>query len=106
MDGSEKNEEEEMKKEISLIGILAFSLAAICIYAVSSCGSCKRVVKDINSDINAGVERTATLYDYNGKIIQRWKGKIDMSSSTTETYLLIGEKRVIIHGGIMVVEEK
>ena len=29
-----------------------------------------------------------------------------MSESHTETYLLVGEKRVIIHGGIMVVEEK
>lgn len=97
---------EEMKKQISLRGILAFILTVICIYAMSSCGSCKRMVKNINSDIHAGVERTATLYDYNGKIIQRWEGKMDMSSSTMETYLLIGEKRVIIHGGIMVVEEK
>lgn len=96
----------KMKKRISPTGILAFVLVIICIYAMSSCGSCKRMVKNINSDIHAGVERTATLYDYNGKIIQRWEGKMDMSSSTMETYLLIGEKRVIIHGGIMVVEEK
>ena len=95
-----------MNKELSLVGIMAFILTVICIYAMSSCGSCKRMVKNINSDIHAGVERTATLYDYNGKIIQRWEGKMDMSSSTIETYLLIGEKRVIIHGGIMVVEEK
>ena len=96
-----------MKKQIiSPTDILAFILAIICIYTMSSCGSCKRMVKNINSDIHAGVERTATLYDYNGKVIQSWEGKIDMSASSVETYLLIGEKRVIIHGGIMVVEEK
>ena len=64
------------------------------------------MVKNIDSDIHAGVERVATLYDYNGKVIKRWEGKMDLSGSTIETYLLIGEKRVIIHGGIMVVEEK
>ncbi|MBR1590395.1 MAG: hypothetical protein IJ858_06740 [Acidaminococcaceae bacterium] len=95
-----------MNKQISPRDILAFILAVICIYAMSSCGSCKRTMKNIDSDIHAGVERIATLYDYNGKIIQRWEGKMDMSSDTVETYLLIGEKRVIVHGGIMVVEEK
>lgn len=93
-----------MKNQLK--GILFLVLVTVCIYAMSSCGSCKRFVKDTATDMNAGTERTATLYDYNGQIIKRWEGKIDMSSSTTETYLLIGEKRVIIHGGIMVVEEK
>ena len=73
---------------------------------MSSCGSCKRFTKDMETNIRAGVERTAILYDYNGKIIKKWEGKIDMSESRTETYLLVGDKRVIVHGGIMVVEEK
>ena len=85
---------------------LATILACLCIFAMSSCGSCKRFVKDTKTNIDAGTERTATLYDYNGKVIKKWEGKIDMSESHTETYLLVGEKRVIIHGGIMVVEEK
>lgn len=85
---------------------LATILACLCIFAMSSCGSCKRFVKDTTTNINAGTERTATLYDYNGKVIKKWEGKIDMSESMTETYLLVGEKRVIIHGGIVVVEEK
>ena len=85
---------------------LATILACLCIFAMSSCGSCKRFVKDTTTNMNAGTERTATLYDYNGKVIKKWEGKIDMSESMTETYLLVGEKRVIIHGGIVVVEEK
>ena len=86
---------------------LLLIIITICIYAISGCGSCKRTVKNIESDISAGVARVATLYDYNGKVIKRWEGKMDLSNSTIETYLLIdGEKRVIIHGGIMEVEEK
>lgn len=95
-----------MKNQISPMHILTFMLVAICFYALSGCGSCKRIAKNIDSDIHAGVERVATLYDYNGKVIKRWEGKMDLSNSSIETYLLIGEKRVIIHGGIMVVEEK
>ena len=95
-----------MDKQVTPTAILSVILVAICFYAMSGCGSCKRMVKNIDSDIKAGVDRTATLYDYNGNAIRKWEGKIDMSSSHLETYLLIGEKRVIIHGGIMVVEEK
>jgi len=95
-----------MNKGVSPAAIMGVILVTICFYAMSGCGSCKRMVKNIDSDIKAGVDRTATLYDYNGKPIRKWEGKMDMSSSPVETYLLMGEKRVIIHGGIMVVEEK
>ena len=95
-----------MGKSSTAVTILLTMIVAICFYAISGCGSCKRTMKTIDSDIRAGVERTAVLYDYNGQPIKKWEGKIDMSSSQVETYLLVGEKRVIIHGGIMVVEEK
>jgi len=95
-----------MNKPVNPISILITILVCICIFAMSSCGSCKRFIKDTTTNIKAGTERTATLYDYNGKVIKKWEGKIDMSESRTETYLLVGEKRIIIHGGIVVVEEK
>ena len=95
-----------MNKGVNPFYILGTILVCVCIFAMSSCGSCKRFVKDTTTDINAGTERTATLYDYNGKVIKKWEGHIDMSESAKETYLLIGDKRVIIHGGIVVVEEK
>ena len=95
-----------MNKRVNPFNILGIMLVCVCIFAMSSCGSCKRFIKNTKSNINAGTERTATLYDYNGKVIKRWDGHIDMSEIRTETYLLIGEKRVIIHGGITVVEDK
>ena len=95
-----------MKNQVSPFSIIAILLVLVGFYAISGCGSCMRLRKNIATDIQAGVERVATLYDYNGKVIKRWEGKMDLSNSTIETYLLIGDKRVIIHGGIMVVEEK
>ena len=95
-----------MDSKTSAITIVLCIIVAICFYAISGCGSCKRFTKDMETNIKAGTERVATLYDYDGKIIKKWEGKIDMSESHTETYLLVGDKRVIIHGGIMVVEEK
>ena len=95
-----------MRTSDAVATIMTILFVAVCIFIMSSCGSCKRFIKEQASDFSAGIERTITLYDYNGKVIKKWEGKIDMSNSATESYFLIGEKRVIIHGGIVVVEEK
>lgn len=68
-------------------------------------GSVKRFTKGIESNWAGGLNRSVTLYDYNGKIIKMWAGKIDMSEATDETDFIINGRRVIIHGGIAVVEE-
>ena len=67
--------------------------------------SVKRTVKGFESNVSGGLERVATLYDYNGKPLKEWKGKIDMSNSTQEVDFFIDNKRIIIHGGIFVLEE-
>ena len=95
-----------MKNSDAVATVMVTLFVAVCIFLMSSCGSCKRFIKEQASDFSAGIERTVTLYDYNGKVIKKWEGKIDMSNSRVESYFLIGEKRVIIHGGIVVVEEK
>lgn len=56
--------------------------------------------------MGGGLERTVTLYDYTGKEIERWTGKFDVSESENEVYFDVDGKRVIIHGGIVVNEEK
>lgn len=69
-------------------------------------GSLQRFFGDLGSDIKGGVDRKATLYSNDGKVIQTWEGRIDLSGNSRETYMLMDGKRTIIHGGIMVVEEK
>lgn len=73
---------------------------------LTGCGSLQRFVGDIGSDIKGGINRKAILYSNDGKVIKTWEGKIDLSKSTRETYMIVDGKRIIIHGGIMVVEEK
>ena len=84
-----------------LLAILVFSVSC-----VSGCSSCSRMGKSLKSDMDGGLNRTVTVYDYNGKEIKSWTGKFDVSESENEVYFDDDNgKRVIIHGGIVINEE-
>lgn len=85
--------------------ILALTLAACMAVSVSGCSSIDRGMKSLRSDFNGGLHRTVTVYDYNGNIIKSYSGKFDVSESENEVYFDIDDKRVIIHGGIVIDEE-
>ena len=74
----------------------------------SSCESCSRFKKSWKSEYHGGLERTATLYDYNGDTIGYWEGKFDIrdSGSDNQIFFDLNDKRVWIQGGIFVTEEK
>lgn len=93
-----------MKKAMAVGLIIGAMLIGVTLFAGSS--SVKRSVKSVTSDLGGGLERTVTLYDYTGKEIERWTGKFDVSESENEVYFDVDGKRVIIHGGIVVNEEK
>ena len=93
-----------MKKEMAVGLIIGVMLIGVTLVAGSS--SVKRNIKSVTSDLGGGLERTVTLYDYTGKEIERWTGKFDVSESENEVYFDVDGKRVIIHGGIVVNEEK
>lgn len=90
-----------MKKYIVIIAIVA-----VLILACTGCASWQREIKSIKSDMGNGLNRTVTVYDYNGKKIDSWSGKFDVSASENEVYFDDANgKRVIIHGGIVINEE-
>ena len=89
-----------------VIIILLLMLVAFGTLAVLNVGSVKRTAKSFESNVGGGLNRVATLYDYNGRPLKQWNGKIDMSNSTNEVDFFIDNKRIIIHGGIFVLEEK
>lgn len=91
-------------KIVATISLLM--LIAVGTLIVFNVGSVKRTVKSFESNVGGGLERIATLYDYNGKPLKQWNGKIDMSNSANEVDFFINNKRIIIHGGIFVLEEK
>lgn len=99
-----------MKRYIFIL----FTALALCLSLAGCTGKQKRSVKSFKSNMTGGLNRTVTLYDYNGKEIQKWSGKIDLSESERETDFLLTAKgpegfetkRIIVHGGITVIEEQ
>lgn len=76
------------------------------IYASSNTARVKRQLKTVKSEFDNGLDRTITLYDYNGNKIKSWTGKFDVTDSDEEVFFDTEDnKRVIIHGGIVVNEE-
>ena len=74
------------------------------ILGIGGCQSWERNMKSLSSDIAGGLNRTVTVYDYNGQVIRQYAGKFDVSESENEVYFDIDGKRVIIHGGIVINE--
>lgn len=95
-------------KGINMKRIIAIVAAMIIVLSMcTGCASWRRSWKSFKSDVTNGLERTVTVYDYSGEKIKSWSGKFDVSQSETEVYFDDEDgKRVIIHGGIVINEEK
>ena len=89
----------KMKKTIlvALVGAMAAMF--------SGCAGCDRLGKSIGSDFGGGLHRTVTVYSNTGEKIKEWNGKFDVSENDNEVYFDLNDKRVIIHGGIVINEE-
>ena len=87
--------------------IIATTLAATVL--MLSLGGCteagKRSWKSMESNWTGGLNRTVTVYDYNGNPIKSWTGHFDVSENTNEVWFDLDGKRVIITGGIIINEE-
>ena len=89
-----------MKKKIAV-----FALLATMMLALTGCASWKRAWKSFGSDVSGGLNRTVTVYSYDGDVLGQWSGKFDVSESESETFFDVNGKRVIIQGGIIINEE-
>ena len=65
----------------------------------------QRAIKTQESNFNGGLERTVTVYSYDGDILGEWSGKFDVTENDQETFFDIDGHRVIIQGGIIINEE-
>lgn len=102
---TKKGKKSIMKKAMIIaVTICIVLLGGVFVFNTSST---QRQMKSLRSDIGGGLERTVTVYDYNGKEIRHWTGKFDVSESESETYFDDEDgKRVVIHGGIVINEEQ
>ena len=89
-----------MKK---FVVVLALALSAI--LSLSGCAPSSRNMKSMASDFTGGLNRTVTVYSYDGDVLGQWSGKFDVSESSNETFFDINGKRVIIQGGIIINKE-
>ena len=89
-----------MKKKIAV-----FVLLATMVLSLAGCASWNRELKSFGSDISGGLNRTVTVYSYDGDVLGQWSGTFDVSESENETFFDVGGKRVIIQGGIVINEE-
>lgn len=73
-------EEKSASYIIGLIVTLAITIA-ICggtAYWLYGTESGKRAIKDTQSNVSGGIERTVTVYDFEGDVIQQYTGKFDV----------------------------
>lgn len=91
-------------KLISKIAIVSFAVCSI--FGLSGCTGLESMGKDWESGTK-GLNRTVTLYDYEGDKINSWHDdtmRIESESSQGVSFIANG-KRIQIEGGITVVEE-
>ena len=89
-----------------IIGIVAVIVLVIIGITLNK-ASVRRGLKSLSSEFSNGINRTITLYDYNGEEIMTWQGKFDVTEG--ETGIMFDSqdgKRTIINGGITVIEEE
>ena len=89
--------------------LLALALVAMVGLTATSCTeSQQREIKSIKSNWTGGLNRTVTVYDYNGQKIKSWSGQFDVKETDHNSVYFDTEdgKRVIISGGIIINEEK
>lgn len=65
-----------MKKKIIAV-VLGLALC----FGMTGCASWGRMVTDIKSDVNGGMQRTITVYTADGKELATYEGKIDLSTN-------------------------
>ena len=89
--------------------LLALALVAMVGLTATSCTeSQQRGLKSFKSNWTGGLNRTVTVYDYNGQKIKSWSGQFDVKETNRNSvYFDTAEgKRVIVSGGIIINEEK
>ena len=81
---SEKKYDKSYKGVAPIVGaivslLLTALIAGGMLFWLYSTESGARAIKDTQSNFNGGIERTITVYDIDGEIIQQYSGKFDVA---------------------------
>lgn len=67
-----------------------------------------RGIKNLNSEMSGGLERTVEVYDYSGDLLKTYEGKVDVQTTETGNKVLfdLDGKRYVFYNAIVIIEEK
>ncbi len=93
-----------------LLLVATIVVCGIIIWYRSTSATGQRALKDQQSNLSGGIERTVSVYDINGQLIEQYNGKFDIETDR-ESYILFDDeqgKRHIIYytTGTIIVDEK
>ena len=93
-----------------IIGVIIGTIMIVGPIVYSNTESGKRALKDQNSNFNSGIERVVSVYDINGKLIEKYEGKFDVETDN-DNYILFddeeGKRHIIFYKtGTVIVDEK
>ena len=89
-----------------IIAVIALMLCLCTAKAVEYVGSVKRFMQNMESNLGGGLPRIVTVYDEHGHLLRQWRGKIDVADNTNVLDFIYNGRRIIIQGGITVIEEE
>ena len=95
-----------MRKKLLIVLGIAGCLLTILISG-ASCSSCNRAIKDVESDLNGGLNRVVKVYDFNGNEMKTFKGKIDLepNDSGVVKFELDGKRYMYYNAFVEVIEQ-
>lgn len=94
-----------MRKALITAGLIMICVITILVSG-ASCSSCDRLGKSIDSNVNGGLNRTVTVYDYTGNVIAKYKGRIDVQVNESKVLFDMDGKRYIYYNAVVEVIEK
>lgn len=99
---------ENTKKSV-IVGVISTValLVGLTLYLTQT-ASGARDVKSALSDVSGGLDRTVKVYDYDGDLLEEYRGRIDIRSTDVAGRVLfdLNGKRITIDGGIIITEEE
>lgn len=86
--------------------IFGLVTVAVTMASLTGCASMERSVKSFSSDLGNGLNRTMTVYDYNGHKLATYKGNFDIQvPQANEIMFDLDGKRHIIYNAIVITDE-
>lgn len=97
------------KITLAIVVAICFSLSSLFIWYRNNSESGQRALKDQESNLNGGIERTVSVYDISGNLIKEYVGKFDVDTDRN-SYILFddadGRRHVIYYTtGTVIIDE-